>query len=184
MRSWSVRALPSTEISPTRISTRVIWDESGNGTGISPTVSPTAPGKTAAAVSRENCTGTVARPGAWAAAERANGKTASSALSARSAGLGKRRRRGRGDRIERELVVPAKHEDLSSGGELATKDEFRERILEVFLDGALERSGPERRIEPLLDEQLDGFWRELEIDLLGAESSFDLTQKDLDDFSH
>jgi hypothetical protein len=68
--------------------------------------------------------------------------------------------------------------------EMASQDELRERVFVLFLDRPLERPGAERRVEALLDEELDGLGADLQLDVLGAKAGFHLSEQDSHDVAH
>src|SRR5207249_5659784 len=67
---------------------------------------------------------------------------------------------------EVELVAPSRDPHLAAARQLAAKDVLRKRVFQQSLDGSLERTRPERRVEPALDEQLDRLRADVEVNVL------------------
>src|SRR5438874_4157798 len=187
MRVLSVRVLPATE-------TRPIWSAASAS---SESESPAVESGAEAAVSAAACWpagGSNASPAAWrpagpappapaiAPADAGQATRRASALAARSRRRGGRLRHGAG--IEVEVVVLACHADVGAGGELTAQDVLGEGILEQLLDRPLEGPGPERGVEPAVDEQLHRLLGDVEVHVLGLEPVVNLTQEDPHDLAH
>src|SRR6267378_4959855 len=192
MRRLSAVTLPSTRTRPTRGAGAATSGAADESTGAAAprestgTWAPGASGASAAAVRRS------ARPSPANHAPARSASTRSPASEAarsgaRSSGLrssGRRNHRARGNRLEVELVVLATHTDGGAGWQLSTQDEFGEGVLEQPLDRALERAGPERRVEAAFHQQLGGLGGDVEVDFLGTQSLLDQPQQDSHDRPH
>src|SRR5439155_22626594 len=94
------------------------------------------------------------------------------------------RQLARGGRLELQLIPLAPDADARAARELTAEDELRERVFQQALDGALERSGAERRVEAALDEEFDRLRNDLEVDLLRVQTLLELAGEDIHDLAH
>jgi hypothetical protein len=157
------------------------------GAAIESTGAPSESGVAAGAAGAGAASESGVAAGGWAAAGPAinvHSSAAADALGALHRGFGRRCHFPGRDGLEVDLVPCAGDANAASARELSAQDEFRERIFELPLERALEWPRPERGIESLVDEQLHGFGRNIEMNLLSTQSLLDLSEQDPNDVAH
>src|SRR6478735_825588 len=68
--------------------------------------------------------------------------------------------------------------------EVAPKNRFRERVLEVTLDGAAQRTGAELLVVTVVDKEGERCWLQDDVDVLGGDAFDDLGDLELDNLDH